>query len=75
MTAEGNVTDTGIVEEAKQLIEEGKKDLNMPEALEILKQQAKRDKDKEKMEKITRTEKALGVRHSRHSGKKKKTKR
>ena len=54
MTAEGNVADTGIVEEAKQLIAE-KKASNMPEALEILKQQAKRDKDKEKMEKIKRT--------------------
>ncbi len=74
MTAEGSVADTGIVEEANQLIAE-KKASNMPEALEILKQQAKRDKDKEKMEKIKRTEKALGVRHSRHSGKKKKTKR
>jgi hypothetical protein len=74
MTAEGNVQDTRIVAEAKQLIEENK-DLNMsmPQALDLLKQQAKGDK--EKMEKIKRTEKALGVRHSRHSGKKKKTKR
>jgi hypothetical protein len=40
-----------------------------------LKQQAKRDKDKEKMEKIKRTQKAFGERHSRSSGKKKKTKR
>jgi len=47
----------------------------MPEALEILKQQAKRDKDKEKMEKIKRTQKAFGERHSRASGKKKKAKR
>jgi len=74
MTAEGNVADTGIVEEANQLIAE-KKASNMPEALKILKQQAKRDKDKEKMEKIKRTEKAFGGKHSRYSGKKKKTKR
>ncbi|MEG4498508.1 polymorphic toxin type 34 domain-containing protein [Microcoleus sp. F10-C6] len=74
MTAEGNVADTGIVEESKELIAE-KKASNMPEALEILKQQAKRDKDKEKMEKIKRTQKAFGERHSRSSGKKKKAKR
>jgi hypothetical protein len=74
MTAEGNVTDTGILEEAKQLIAE-KKASNMPEALEILKQQAKRDKDKEKMEKIKSTQKAKDGRRSRHSGKNKKRKR
>jgi len=74
MTAEGNVADTGIVEEAKQLIDE-KKASNRLEALEILKQQAKRDKDKEKMEKIKSTQKFFGDRHSRSSGKKKKTKR
>jgi len=72
MTAEGNVADTGIVEEANQLIADTKAS-NMPEALAILKQQAKRDK--EKMEKIKRTEKAFGGRRSRESGKKKKTKR
>ena len=74
MTAEGNVADTGIVEEVNQLIAE-KKASDQSEALEILKQQAKRDKDKEKMEKIKRTQKAFGERHSRSSGKKKKTKR
>ncbi len=74
MTAEGNVADTGIVEQAKQLIAE-KRASDMPEALEILKQQAKRDKDKEKMKKIQTTQKAFGDRHSRSSGKKKKTKR
>ncbi|MEG4941409.1 polymorphic toxin type 34 domain-containing protein [Microcoleus sp. F4-D5] len=42
MTAEGNVADTGIVEEVNQLIAE-KKASDRPEALEILKQQAKRD--------------------------------
>ena len=76
MTTEGNVRDTGIVAEAEQLIAENK-DLNMsiPQALDILKQQAKRDKDKEKMEKIKTTQKAFGGKHSRYSGKKKKTKR
>ena len=74
MTAEGNVADTGIVEEAKQLIAE-KKASDMPEALEILKQQAKHDKNKQKMEKIKTTQKAFGGKHSRYSGKKKKTKR
>ena len=74
MTAEGNVADTGIVEEANQLIAEEKAS-NMPEALEILKQQAKRDKDKEKMKKIERIQKAWKGRGSRHSGQKKKPKR
>jgi hypothetical protein len=50
MTAEGNVADTGIVEEVNQLIAE-KKASDQSEALELLKQQAKRDKDKEKMQK------------------------
>ena len=75
MTAEGNVADTGIVKEVNQLIIAEKKASGQSEALEILKQQAKRDKDKEKMEKIKRTQKAFGERHSRSSGKKKKTKR
>jgi hypothetical protein len=74
MTAEGNVQDTGIVAEAEQLFAE-KKASNMTEALEILKQQAKRDKDKEKMKKIITTQKAFGERHSRSSGTKKKPKR
>lgn len=74
MTAEGNVQDTRIVAEAKQLTEENK-DLNMSmsQALDLLKQQAKGDK--EKMKKIERTQKALGVRRCRHSGQKKKPKR
>jgi Bacterial toxin 34 len=74
MTAEGNVADTGIVEEANELIAE-KKASNMPEALEILKQQAKHDKNKEKMEKIKTTQKAFDCRRRRASGKKQKTKR
>ncbi|MEG3900199.1 MULTISPECIES: polymorphic toxin type 34 domain-containing protein [unclassified Microcoleus] len=74
MTAEGNVADTGIVEEVNQLIAE-KKASDKSEALKILKQQAKRDKDNEKKEKIKTTQKAFGGRHSRSSGKKKKTKR
>ncbi|MEG4073049.1 polymorphic toxin type 34 domain-containing protein [Microcoleus sp. Pol14C2] len=74
MTAEGNVADTGIVEEVNQLIAE-KKASDKSEALKILKQQAKRDNDKEKMEKIKSTQKFFGDRHSRSSGKKKKMKR
>ncbi|MEG4349024.1 polymorphic toxin type 34 domain-containing protein [Microcoleus sp. LAD1_D3] len=58
MTAEGNVADTGIVEEAKQLIAE-KRASDMPEALEILKQQAKRDKDKKKWKKLKEPRKPL----------------
>ena len=74
MTTEGNVADTGILEEADQLITE-KQASNRPEALKILKQQAKRDKDKEKMKKIERTQKAGKGRGSRHSGQKKQPKR
>jgi hypothetical protein len=75
MTAEGKVTDTGILEEVRQLIAEKKYQIDKYEALELLKQQARRDKDKEKMKKIERTQKAFGERHSRSSGTKKKTKR
>ncbi len=46
MTAEGKVTDTGILEEVKQLIAEKKHQIDKSEALELLKQQARRDKDK-----------------------------
>jgi len=73
MTTEGNVADTGIVEEVNQLIAE-KKASNRGEALKILKQQAQRDNDKEKKQKIETTQKAFGERQSRASGKKKKTK-
>lgn len=74
MTAEGNVADTGIVEEVNQLIAE-KKASNRREALKILKQQAQRDNDKEKEAKIITTQKAKEGRRSRHSGKNKKRKR
>lgn len=74
MTAEGNVADTGIVEEVNQLIAE-KKASDKYEALKILKQQAQRDNDKEKEAKIITTQKALDGRRSRHSGKNKKRKR
>jgi hypothetical protein len=77
MTSEGNVIDTGIREEVKQLIAEKKDQIDKSEALKLLKQQARRDKDKEKRKKIERTQKAFGERRSRSSGKgkKKKTKR
>jgi hypothetical protein len=74
MTADGNVADTGIVEEVNQLIAE-KKASDKYEALEILKQQAKRDNDKEKKQKIKTTQKAFDRTRSRHSGQKKKPKR
>ena len=74
MTAEGNVADTGIVEEVNQLIAENKAS-DQSEALKILKQQAKRDNDKEKKQKIKTTQKAFDRTRSRHSNKKKKTKR
>jgi hypothetical protein len=75
MTAEGNVADTGIVKEVNQLIAEKNHQIDKYEALKILKQQAQRDKDKEKKAKIQTTQKAFGERHSRSSGKKKKAKR
>ena len=46
MTTEGNVADTGIREEVNQLIAEKKNQIDKYEALELLKQQARRDKDK-----------------------------
>ncbi len=75
MTTEGNVADTGIREEVNQLIAEKNYQIDKYEALKILKQQAQRDNDKEKKQKIKTTQKAFGDRHSRSSGKKKKTKR
>ena len=75
MTTEGNVADTGIREEVNQLIAEKKHQIDKYEALKILKQQAQRDNDKEKMKKIITTQKAWKGRSSRHSGKNKKPKR
>jgi hypothetical protein len=75
MTTEGNVADTGIQEEVNQLIDENKNQIDKYKALELLEQQARRDKDKEKMKRIERTQKAWGLRHCRQSNKKKKMKR
>ena len=75
MTAEGNVADTGILEEVNQLIAEKNHQIDKYEALKILKQQAQRDNDKEKEAKIITTQKAWKGRRSRHSGKNNKRQR
>lgn len=64
MTAEGNVADTGILEEANQLIQR-KLATGMCEALQILMENAKRDRDSVKKGKIKRTQKHQGCRHHR----------
>jgi hypothetical protein len=74
MTSEGNVVDTGILKKANQLIKEGTA-ADMASALKILKEQAKLDKNQAEMQKIKTTQKAFDGRRSRHSRKKKKTKR
>lgn len=64
MTAEGNVADTGIREEANQLIQCGLAS-EICEALQILMKNAKRDRDSVKVGKIKRTQKAKDCRHRR----------
>lgn len=64
MTAEGNVADTGILEESHQLIQRGSA-ITICEALEILMQNARRERDSVKMVKIKATQKAKECRHRR----------
>jgi len=63
MSAPGNVADTGIVNEAQALIAAGAA-ATMCEALQILMDQAR---DAARKQRIKRTQKAKGCRHSRHS--------
>ncbi|ELR98564.1 hypothetical protein GLO73106DRAFT_00023980 [Gloeocapsa sp. PCC 73106] len=68
MASHGNEADTGIMEEAQRLIEAAKvegKSLSVCEALAQLIDSAQRARDKEKIGRIKRTEKAKGCRHSR----------
>jgi hypothetical protein len=74
MTSEGNVADTGIVQKVNQLLQTGQAP-DIPTAFKMLKEQARRDRDKEEMEKIKTTQKAFDERKSRRSGNKKKMKK
>lgn len=71
MTSEGNVADTGILQEIYQLKREGLTD-DKCEALKIILEEAKRRGDTAKQVRIYRTQKACGCKHSRHSGGRKK---
>lgn len=73
MTSEGNVADTGILQEIYQLRREGLTD-DKGEALKIILEDAKRRGDTAKQVRIYRTQKAFGYKHSRHSGGRKKGK-
>ena len=64
MTAEGNVADTGILEEARGLIQRGLAKEKC-EALEILMQNAKCERDSVKIQKIKATQKSEGCRRRR----------
>jgi hypothetical protein len=70
MTSEGNVADTGILQEIYQLKREGVTD-DKCEALKIILEEAKRRSDTDKQLKIYRTQKACGCKHSRHSSSRK----
>ncbi|MEG3849360.1 polymorphic toxin type 34 domain-containing protein [Microcoleus sp. herbarium19] len=65
MTSEGNVADTGILQEAQQLMQDGSV-ASMGEALKILMENAERNDDKVKIQKIKTTQKAKRKRRSRH---------
>ena len=65
MSARGNQTDTGIMNEVYQLIEE-KRAANVCNALDILMEEAKEAQDKQKQQRIKKTQKAKGCRHSRN---------
>jgi Bacterial toxin 34 len=71
MTSEGNVADTGILQEIHQLMREGLVE-DKCEALKIILEDAKRRSDTTKQVRIYRTQKACGCKHSRHSSGRKK---
>jgi len=66
MAAPGNQADTGIMNEANELISQGKAE-DICEALAILMKEAKAAVDSSRMQRIKGTQKAKGCRHSRHS--------
>ncbi len=66
MSSHGNQADSGIMDEVHDLIQRG----NAPdvcEALRILMEAAKQARDKARIRRIKKTQKAKGCRHSRHS--------
>jgi hypothetical protein len=65
MTSEGNVADTGILKEAQQLMQDGSA-ISIGNALKILMENAERNDDKVKIQKIKTTQKAKRKRRSRH---------
>lgn len=66
MSSHGNQADSGIMEEAQELIRTGLA-ATICEALKMLMSAAKAAGDKQKMGRIKATQKAKGCRHSRHS--------
>lgn len=66
MAAKGNVADTGIVNEAQQMLNSGGAS-DMCDALDKLMRAAKQARDNQKVQRIKRTQKAKGCRHSRNS--------
>ncbi|NEQ97272.1 MAG: hypothetical protein F6K30_11200 [Cyanothece sp. SIO2G6] len=66
MASPGNQADTGIINEAQALIEAGLA-ASICAALALLMQSAKAARDKTKIQRIKKTQKAKGCRHSRHS--------
>lgn len=66
MASHGNPADTGIINEANELIRIGQA-ATICAALALLMQAAKAAKDKGRIQKIKKTQKTKGCRHSRHS--------
>ncbi len=66
MTSKGNVSDTGILAEARQLMRDGLATKTC-DALKILMENARRDGDNAKIRKIIAAEKAQNCRHCRKS--------
>ncbi|MGK7902219.1 MAG: polymorphic toxin type 34 domain-containing protein [Hormoscilla sp.] len=64
MTSEGNVADTGILNEVRELISEGSA-TTICEALEIMMAEARVARDTAKIQKIKATQKAKGCRRRR----------
>jgi hypothetical protein len=66
LSAPGNQSDTGILEEAQALIRAGKAS-NICQALDILMADAKSKRDKQRRKRIRKTQKHQGCSHSRYS--------
>ncbi|MFB2974972.1 polymorphic toxin type 34 domain-containing protein [Microseira sp. BLCC-F43] len=66
MAAPGNQADTGIMQEANELVSQGQAG-DICEALALLMKQAKSAQDTNRIGRIKATQKAKGCRHSRHS--------